>query len=275
MKGLFQRVLELLHESQRRNILIFVIMRALIIFCMFRQLANGYYHHVLLCMLSLVLISIPAILKTTLHIKLPNVFEVAVCLFVYGAEILGEIENFYGNIPAWDTMLHTINGFLAAAVGFGIIDLLNTHSKRMNMAPLFVGLVSFCFSMTVGVFWEFVEFGVDSMFRADMQKDRIVQSVSSVTFDPEQANNAIKIDDIAYTILYDENGQELMVIDGGYLDIGIIDTMKDLWVNLIGAAVFSACGYLYVLRRDKYRFAGNFIITKESGEPQPKEENPF
>lgn len=257
-----ERLSSTYRESRRRNVLIFVVMRILIIVCMFRQLGNGYYPHVLLCMLSLALISIPGILKKKLRISLPNVFEVAVCLFVYGAEILGEIENFYGIIPMWDTMLHTINGFLAAAVGFGIIDLLNAPSKRINMTPLFVALVSLCFSMTVGVMWEFAEFGIDAAFHTDMQKDWVVQSVSSVNFDAEQANNAATVDGIAYTVLYDENGGILMTVEGGYLDIGIIDTMKDLWVNLLGAVVFSVCGYLYVHRRDKYKFAGNFIITK-------------
>ena len=243
---------------------------------MFRQLTNGYYHYVLLCMLSLVLISIPSILRRTLRIALPNVFEVAVCLFVYGAEILGEIENFYGNLPGWDTMLHTINGFLAAAVGFGIIDLLNTYSKRVNMTPLFVALVSFCFSMTVGVLWEFVEFGGDSLLHTDMQKDWIVQSISTVTLDSEQANNAIRVDGIAYTILYDEHGGELATIEGGYLDIGIIDTMKDLLVNLVGAAVFSTFGALYIHRRDKYAFAGNFIISRTAPDSSEEEDGrPF
>lgn len=249
-------------EAARRNILVFIVIRALIIVCMFRQLANGYYDHVLLCMLSLALISIPAILERTLRLTLPNVFEVAVCLFVFGAEILGEIGNFYGSIPLWDTMLHTITGFLAAAVGFGVIDLLNIYSKRINMTPLFVALVSFCFSMTVGVLWEFVEFGADAAFHTDMQKDWLVQTVSSVSLDPEQSNNAIVVEGVAYTVLYDSEDNPIMTIDGGYLDIGIIDTMKDLGVNLLGAAVFSVCGALYIHRRDKYRFAGNFIITK-------------
>ena len=30
-----------------------------------------------------------------------------------------------------------------------------------------------------------------------------------------------------------------------YLDVGIMDTMKDLFVNFIGAVVFSVFGYLY------------------------------
>lgn len=46
---------------------------------------------------------------------------------------------------------------------------------------------------------------------------------------------------------------------GGYLDIGIHDTMKDLFVNLIGAVVFSIIGYFYVKKRGKGKFASKFI----------------
>ena len=49
------------------------------------------------------------------------------------------------------------------------------------------------------------------------------------------------------------------MMKGGYLDIGIIDTMKDLIVNFIGAVVFSIFGLLYIKNRDKYKFAAKFI----------------
>lgn len=261
-------LLEHCRESKRITLGVFVILRALIIICMFRQLFQAHYQDVLLCILSLFVMSIPALLHTTLHLRMPNILEIAIAVFVFSAEILGEISNFYGQFAFWDTMLHTINGFLAAAIGFSVIDLLNTHAKGIKLSPLFVALVSFCFSMTVGVLWEFFEFGGDRLAHLDMQKDRIVQSVSSVEFDPEHDNNAITIDGIAYTVLYDSNGNELLTIEGGYLDIGIIDTMKDLLVNMAGAIVFSTFGYLYIHRRDKFGFAGNFLIVQENDPSQ-------
>ena len=204
---------------------------------------------------------IPFFLRTTFKINFPSVLEIAVFIFVFAAEILGEMANFYGHIPFWDTMLHTVTGFLAAAVGFGMIDMLNTHSKRINMTPLFVALVSFCFSMTVGVVWEFGENTADNLLGVDTQKDRMVSSISSVALNPEGANKEVKINGIAYTVLYDADGNELALIEGGYLDIGLKDTMKDMWVNMLGAIAFSAFGFLYICRRDKYKFAENFIIT--------------
>ncbi len=253
------------HNSNRSSLIVYVVLRVIIIGIMIRMAFLAEWHNVFLCGLSLLLMFIPLFLRNTFRVNFPSVLETAVFVFVFAAEILGEMANFYGHIPFWDTMLHTVTGFLAAAVGFGMIDLLNTHSKRINMTPLFVALISFCFSMTVGVVWEFAEYSVDNLFGFDTQKDRIVTEISSVKLNPEGKNEEIKIDGIAYSILYDENGEELIRVDGGSLDIGIHDTMKDMFVNMIGAMVFCVFGYLYIHRRDKYKFAESFIITPLEG----------
>ena len=161
-------------------------------------------------------------------------------------------------------MLHTINGFLAAGVGFSLVDLLNKNSKKINLSPLYLAVVSFCFSMTIGVVWEFFEFGMDYYLKFDMQKDRIVDSISSVYLDETKSNTPVIIDDIEKTIIYNanDNGDIEEIIIDGYLDIGIIDTMKDLLVNFIGAFTFSILGALYVSNREKYALASNFIPIK-------------
>lgn len=255
------RLSEKYRNSNKQSIIVYLIIRGIIIGVMIRQITLGDWHNVFLCGLSLVLLFIPFFLRSTFKINLPSVLEIAVFLFVFAAEILGEIANFYGHIPIWDTMLHTVTGFLAAAVGFGTIDLLNRHSKRLKMTPLFVALVSFCFSMTVGVVWEFGEYAVDRLLKFDTQKDRIITEISSVKLHPDGENEEVKINGISYTIIFDADGNELARIDGGYLDIGLRDTMKDMLVNMIGAVVFSTAGFLYIHRRDKYKFAESFIIT--------------
>ena len=93
-----------------------------------------------------------------------------------------------------------MNGFLAAAIGFSLVDLLNRSERTVfHLSPLFTAIVAFCFSMTIGVVWEFFEFGMDQ-----------IQEVMV-------------------------NGQALGL--GGYLDIGLVDTMEDLFVNFIGAEI--------------------------------------
>ena len=205
---------------------------------------------------------IPSILDKKLNIKLPTVLETIILVFIFAAEILGEIQNFYGIFKHWDTMLHTINGFIMAAIGFSLIDILNQSEKfSIKLSPVFVALVAFCFSMTVGVMWEFFEYGMDTFTKTDMQKDRIVSTVSSVSLNENKENKPVVIKHIKESTIKGEiNGEKTeIVIQNGALDIGLIDTMKDLIVNCIGAVVFSTLGYLYIKQRGDGKFIKQFI----------------
>ena len=215
-------------ETKKSSLLVYFILRFLVILCLIRQIILGHFDSALLCVLSLFLLILPIIIQRRFKITLPNTLEVIIYIFIFSAEILGEIYNFYGNIPNWDLILHTLNGFLCAAVGLSLIDLLNKNSKSIKLSPLYVAIASFCFSMTIGVCWEFIEYAFDKTTLVDMQKDEIVTSITSVEFDPNKSNKAIKIKGIDHTILYDASGKELMTIEGGYLDIGLNDTMEDL-----------------------------------------------
>ncbi len=249
-------------KNKGRDITVYVVLRFLVILTMITQLLRGNYENVFMCILTLILFLIPTIIDKRLNIALPNALEIIILLFIFSAEILGEVQNFYGTFKHWDTMLHTINGFLCAAIGFSLIDILNRSEKfHSKMTPISVALVAFCFSMTVGVLWEFFEFGMDITFNTDMQKDRIIQTVSSVSLNPEGKNKPVTIKNIKNTtIQYIENGEEkTLTIADGYIDIGIRDTMKDLFVNFIGAVVFSIIGFLYIKDRDEYKFAEKFM----------------
>ena len=242
------------------NILVYLILRFLEIVCMVEQSLKGNWHGVALCFLTLILFTLPTIASKTFKVKLPTTLEIIVYLFIFAAEILGEIQNFYGIFRHWDTMLHTLNGFLSAAVGFSLIDILNrTERFHIKMTPIFVSLVAFCFSMTIGILWEFGEFAADRYLNLDMQKDRVVQKISSVELNEENKNDPIVIDNINKTEIYSNNNRKITTIENGYLDLGIIDTMKDLDVNFVGALVFSILGFLYIKDRDEYRFIERFV----------------
>lgn len=253
-------------ESNKSSITVYFVLRFLVILCMILQFIRGDLNNAFLCLLSLILFIIPFFIQNKFKIDLPNTLEILILLFIFSAEILGEINNFYGVIPFWDTMLHTINGFLAAGVGFGLFDLLNKNTKSVNLSPIFLSIVAFCFSMTIGVLWEFFEFSADKYLKLDMQKDRIVENINSVKINHNTENIPIKVNDIEYTIIYNKdaagNIQETKINDG-YLDIGLIDTMKDLYVNFIGAICFSIFGYLYILNRDKYHFINHLLPTRK------------
>ncbi len=205
-------------------------------------------------------------MERRLHIDVPNTLEVIILLFIFSAEILGEIQEYYLIFPFWDTMLHTLNGFLMAAIGIAMVDILNRSRKfKVRLSPAFVAVVAFCFSMTIGVLWEFFEYGMDCFFHMDMQKDPVISAVTSVMLTPEGRNAAVTVP------------IESVVINGepwaGYLDIGLHDTMKDLLVNFVGAVLFSLIGMLYIMGRGKGKFAPKFIPRlKENELPPPSEE---
>jgi hypothetical protein len=257
-------------KNKRRDVIVYVVLRTLVIIMMILQILNKNFENVFLCVLTLILFMIPIWVDRKLNIKLPSVLEIIIFLFIFAAEILGEVSKFYVYFKHWDTILHTLNGFLCAAIGFSLIDILNRSERfHMKLSPIFVAMIAFCFSMTVGVLWEFFEFGMDTFFNKDMQKDELVSKFSSVTLDETNSNDAVVIDNIEKTVIYSKNSdgnEQITEINGGYLDIGIRDTMDDLFVNFLGAYTFSIIGWLYIKNRDKYKFAENFIPIRKTEE---------
>ena len=252
---------------------VYVLLRFLVILTMVAQFFNGNYESVFLCLLTLVLFLLPTILERALMVDLPNTLEVIILLFIFSAEILGEISAFYTTFQGWDTILHTLNGFLCAAIGFALVDILNrTERVSLNLSPFYMAVVAFCFSMTVGVMWEFFEFAMDHFLHFDMQKDTIVNIISTVNLDPNHGTTTIMVDGIQDVILVLEDGTQRALGLGGYLDIGLIDTMADLFVNFIGAVIFSIIGFFYVKGRGRSRFAPRFIPQVLPEETSSQEE---
>lgn len=246
--------------SNKTTLTVYLVLRALIILIMVRAVLRGNYESVFLCALSLALLILPSILQKQLYITLPSTLEVVILLFIFAAEILGELASFYVRVPNWDTMLHTVNGFLCAAVGFALVDMINRNERfSLKLSPVYLAIVAFCFSMTVGVLWEFFEFAADRFIGLDMQKDTILAAVSSVTLDPTMSNKVIRVKDISDVIIVHADGSRQTLGLGGYLDIGLYDTMKDLFVNFVGAVIFSVIGYFYVKQEGKGKFASRFI----------------
>lgn len=231
-----------------------LVLYALVVLSVVRQFFLGSYHNMFLGILTLILFMVPQMVEKVVGVTIPTGLKTVILIFIFSAEILGEINAFYIKIPVWDTMLHTTNGFLMAAIGFALVDLFNRSERfSIKMSPYFVAFVAFCFSMTVGVVWEFFEFGMDWFFHTDMQKDWILPTISSVKLDPLGANNPIQVTVESLAV----NGEEWNL--GGYLDVGIVDTMKDLIVNFVGAVVFSAIGVIYLKQRGKGRLASSLI----------------
>lgn len=257
----FKKAVKMEIREHKSSFAVYMIIRSIVFLVMIRQAFNGNYENVFMCILTLLLLTVPSFIQVRFRIELPKTLEIIILLFIFSAEILGEVNEFYLKIPYWDTILHTLNGFLAAAIGFSLVDLLNSDDRLVfNLSPFFVAVVAFCFSMTIGVLWEFFEFFADYFLNLDMQKDTVIHSINSVLLNPDGVNVPYHIKDITSTVV---NGVDLGI--NGYLDIGLIDTIKDLLVNFIGAVVFSVIGYFYTKKKGKGYIAPNFI-------PRPKDD---
>ena len=236
---------------------VYTVLRLIVLATLVSSIIRGEYESAFICLLVLGLFVLPFFIQQNFGIELPSTLEIIILLFIFASEILGELKCYFITYPHWDSMLHTTTGFLCAATGFALIDILNRNSKiKFQLSPIYVAVAAFCFSMTVGVLWEFFEFGMDRLFMMDMQKDTVVNAITSVMLDPTNSNIPVTIDGITSVTI---NGQELGL--GGYLDIGLYDTMGDLFVNFIGAVVFSTIGYFYIKQRGKGKLAKAFIPT--------------
>lgn len=267
-KQRFAEALQTELRENKRTFIVYSILRVLVILIMVLQLFNHNYENAFLCVLTLALMVVPSVLQVTFKIEFPSTLEIIILLFIFAAEILGEISSFYIWFPHWDTILHTLNGFLCAALGVSLVEILN-NDKRIpfQLSPFFLAVVSFCFSMTIGVLWEFFEFGMDMFFLLDMQKDTVISQISTTFLDTTKQNLRVLIPEITQTVV---NDQPLNI--EGYLDIGLIDTMEDLIVNFIGAFVFAILQYVYGKHGDKRIFRNLVPFLQEENKYEKLEE---
>ena len=242
-------------RSNKLTFAVYLTLRIIVIAAMVISVIGGRYENLFACSFALISFLVPSFVERNFGIHLPTTLEIVILLFIFASVILGELGGYYVKVPMWDTMLHTVNGFLCAGVGFSLVDVVNRNNKfKFSLSPLYVAIVAFCFSMTVGVLWEMFEFSADFFLGTDMQKDFIIHRINTVALCETSENTPVLLDNIREVTV---NGKELGV--DGYIDIGLIDTMKDLMVNLVGAFVFSVLGLLYIKGRSMGKIAKRFI----------------
>ena len=254
-------------KMNKKAYVVYIVLQFITLIVLVRSAMLGQWESVMTCVLALILLLIPPFVEKNVKVQLPTALEITAYIFVFCSEILGEVNCYYIKYPMWDTMLHTVNGFMFAAFGFCLVDIFNRNRNiRFRLSAGFLAVVAFCFSMTIGVLWEFTEFAVDSTARMDMQKDSIIQEFSSVKLDETDSNKPVRVKNIKKTVI--TSGDKEIVIEGGYLDIGLRDTMKDLFVNFVGAVVFSIIGYIYIKQGGRNRIAASFVpVPNEVADP--------
>ncbi|MBQ3483516.1 MAG: hypothetical protein IJA78_05000 [Clostridia bacterium] len=210
--------------------------------------------------LTAVFAFIPLLLQGLLRVRFPATLEILAYLFVFATQFLGEVADLYRLVPGWDAMLHTVSGFMFAALGFSLGESLHRNREmRFALSPMLLAVLAVCFSVSVGVLWEFFEVAADTVLHTDMQKDVLRDTLHTVSIPNELGQKVTHLEGITTTVITTADGRST-VLDG-FLDMGVADTMKDLFLNTVGALVFGVIGYFYVKNQGKGRFAAQFIPT--------------
>lgn len=238
----------------KSSVIVWILLLFITFIIMIQRFIIRDYRNAFITIVTIIIISIPIFLEKKLKLKFTNVFKIITYIFIFGNSVLGEVCHFFVNYPYWDLVFHMIGGFIFTSICLSLI-----HKYKLNL--LLVIILTISFSMTVSLSWEFVEYGFDKILYTDMQKDTLLSDISSVNVDNVKNYKEEDVPDIYETILYDENKNVLKVIKGGYLDIGLNDTISDLEANFIGALLFWLINYLSIY--NKKRIVNLFLIKKD------------
>lgn len=170
---------------------------------------SQYILMLLQCVLGIVALILPSYIEKKIGVEIPSNMMILYVVFLYCAIFLGEVQNFYYEVPYWDMLLHTFSGGMLGALGFSVITYMNNSNKiPINLSPMFVVCFALCFAISLGVVWEIYEFAADGLISTNMQKFAL------------------------------ENGELLVGRDA------LADTMEDLIVDFVGAFIVCAIGYI-------------------------------
>lgn len=253
---LYNVCMRALNKRNKIVLAVQIILAIIIIVTLINQIIISHWPNIILCIASLILFLLPDLLFK-FKINIPALLEGSYYLFIFATLILGEVFTFYGFFPFWDIVLHLLSGFVCAGVGFAIVGFMN----KTKLPVAFVIIFVFCFSMTAGVMWEFCEFVSDETIRTDAQKDMVVNNVSTMTMHAYGSNQPRRIDKIEKTEMFLKDG-EVVTVENGYLDIGLLDTMKDLFMNSVGALLFCLMVLFSLKHSDKSKLIDKFVPSK-------------
>lgn len=254
--------LKIIIKNNKAKCILHGILKAHTIFCLFGTLSVGNWLCFGYSIITLLLFLIPTLVQIGFKIELPFSLEAVVMLFIWAAMVLGDVYDWYVVFEHWDTFLHTVTGFVAAAVGVGLINLMNKDDKyALRLSPLFVALFCFSFSMMIGAMWELFEFCIDLSGVTNMQKDTLLPSLKFAVegIDGPVSGFVTNIGEMQFVM---EDGTVVAPGIMGYVDMGLIDSIEDMAVNFIGALIFSVIAFLYVKKGGENKVLNSFTEIK-------------
>ena len=203
---------------------IIILMRVVVIFYLIIGIIKWNTTTVVAALLSLVLMTITSYLKKKLN--LDKKLELLIYIFIITTEVLGQIYHFYTRVPIFDIIIHTYSSFVISYIALIII-------KKHKLPKIITILFIFSFAMMCESIWEIFEFGTDHLLKTDMQKDTIINEITSCYLSEDKDTpttmvvDNVVVNNISFTDKYN-----------GYLDIGLYDTISDMSCALVVALIF-------------------------------------
>lgn len=255
----FIKTIKLKASESRTALFVYLLVNAITLYFAVVSIISSNLGNFILCLVSICLYTLPTVIPIIFKMYVPPLFRGILYIFILSSQTLGELAHFYLFIPHWDTGLHILSGFLCAAYGLALVYILN-RDKKIELNIFFLLLASMGITMLIAAGWEIFEFIMDYFGLFDMQKDYIVSHISTVKLGIDSHGAPTKIVGITRTIIESADGTST-VIDGGYLDIGIIDSMKDLINNFLGGIAFCILAYLALKKHKPIKLLSQLIIT--------------
>ncbi len=163
------------------------------------------------CVLGVAALALPPLLEHWCGAAIPSALRILFYAFLFASIFLGEVRGFYYRFAFWDDLLHFTSSAMTALLACLLLPALS-RSVGASASPLFAALFALCFSLGVGALWEIFEFSFDSVLGLNMQKFLL------------------------------ESGAPLVG------RAALVDTMKDLIVDVCGALSVSAAAYASLRR---------------------------
>lgn len=206
---------------------------------------NGDYYCIIHCVASLALIALPAILGIIMKLRVGTAMYIFLNIYAL-SPILGEAYHLYTVIPFYDDILHFVGGVVFAIFG---VFLFGFFSKETKRSVFLCGIFALCFSISISALWEIAEFTSDSLLHTDTQKDTVITEIYS-THLSDSPHTTGSIENITEVTV---NGSPLGT--NGYLDIGLLDTMRDIIMETMGALVYCIIFWAQGGKRSVFGFA--------------------
>lgn len=170
-----------------------------------------------------VLYILPIAFERLFSLYIPPLLKYMILAFIFLCLHLGGILSFYERFHGWDSFIHLASGFVIPVIALSVINFLNRdHTSLTNLTPGFIFVFMILFAAGISLLWEYAEFLSDSVFGTNHLNDT--------------------------------------VLNNGLIDIGLIDTMKDLLFSQSSSLLTSFCLYRAV-KKQNHTVISRILIT--------------